>query len=148
MKYLILLISILVFISCKTDCETDSIKGDYTLLSYSKLDCDGNEDNLKWEGLKKNEDKMEISGILDITIFSLFTQRLTFHHDDLQLDKEVKIVGACTQIESNNWKADFSESPFETDDCRSANVTVDGNTLTWLFTDENGCEIKMIWEKK
>lgn len=149
MKYLMLLVlPALLLISC--DCEDDiqTIKGDYTLSSYS-MDCgDDATTNLAWRGNEIAEEELSVTGTLDIKLISIFKQKLNFHNNDSSEIISKEFVGALSKTEKeNDWVAEYSEKPFKDEDCDIANITIDGDTLIWKFTDDEGCTIIMIWEK-
>lgn len=147
MKYLILFVLALGFISCEEGDDTQLIKGDYTLISYEKINCDGKLSDLTWTGFKSAGDEINISGTLNISFFGTFKQELVIESNPFDFEIEIEFTGAFTHIEGDEWHAGFSDSPFEEGDCEEAEITLDGATLRWHFIDDNGCEIFMIWTK-
>ena len=147
MKYLFLFLP-LVFFSCDIEDDIQLVKGDYILQSYTKVECDGLKNDLTWKGTKSIDDEFTVSGSLDITIFSIFTQELVLHHNATSLSFDIKFAGAFTHVEGEEWIAEFSDSPFSDGDCEEADVTVEGNIMTWRFIDSGDCEIVIVWEKE
>lgn len=147
MRYLMLFPLLILLFSCEGEDDIQLMKGDYILQSYTKVDCNSTTGNLAWKGIKSDEEEFSVSGTLKIRIFSIFNQELKFLHNDSNLSFDIKFIGAFSQIEGNDWIADFSDSPFEDGECETADIKVYGDTLTWNFIDSGGCEIEMIWEK-
>lgn len=147
MRYLLLFTSLIMLFSCEAEDDIQLIKGDYTLQSYTKIDCNSTIGNLSWKGKNSNVEELSVLGTLDITIFSIFTQKLEFIDNDSNLSSDIKFIGAFSQIQGNDWIAEFSDSPFEDGECETADITINGDTLTWSFIGSGGCEIVMIWER-
>lgn len=147
MKYLILLAFAISLISCEVGDDTCLIKGDYTLTSYEKINCDSKASDLTWNGSKSAGDEIKVSGTLDISFFGTFKQKLFIHSNFFDRDLEIEFKGAFTHIEGGEWQAGFTDSPFEEGDCQEADIILEGDTLRWNFIDDKGCEIVMIWTK-
>lgn len=147
MKYLILLVVALSLISCEEGDDTKLIKGDYTLVSYEKINCDGKVSDLTWTGAKSAGDEINISGSLDISFFGIFKQKLVIQSNVIDFEIEIEFIGAFSHISGDEWRAGFTDSPFEEGDCEEADIIVEGDTLRWYFVDGEGCEIVMIWNK-
>ena len=147
MKYFVLFVMALGLISCEKDSDTRLINGNYILISYNKINCDRQANDLTWIGSKNAGEKIDITGILDISFLGTFKQKLVFQSnlDDTRL--EIKFIGAFLHIEGDEWSAGYSDSPFDEGDCEEADVTVDGDFLRWHFIDDEGCEIVMEWIK-
>lgn len=148
MKYLILFMIALCFISCEEGDDTRLITGDYTLISYEKINCEGKASDLRWTGSKSAGEEISITGTLDISFLGTFKQELVIESSLFDFDLEVKFIGACTHVEGEYWRAGFSDSPFDDEDCEEADIIVEGNTLRWVFIDDNGCEVVMLWTKE
>lgn len=149
MKYLILIIPMILLISCDiSEDEIQLVKGDYVLQSYAKINCDGKSSDLTWKVLNDSEERLTLTGSLDINIFHLFSQKLELTHETTSISFDIKFGGAFTHVGGDEWIAEFSDSPFSEEDCEAANVLVTGETLTWSFIEGDGCEIVMVWQKE
>ena len=147
MKYLVLIVIALGFISCEEGDDTRLVRGNYTLISYEKINCDSKVSVLTWTGSKSAGDEITISGTLDISFFGTFKQKLVIQSNIFDFEFEIEFNGAFSHIENDEWRAGFTDSPFEEGDCEEADIIVEGDTLRWHFIDDEGCEIVMIWNK-
>ncbi len=145
MKYLLLFVlPVLLLCSCEKD-PIETIKGDYTLVSYTKVDCEHTDTDLAWRDVDNTVEELSVSGTLDIKLFSIFKQKLIFSEEGSTDLVEKKFVGAFTQS-GEGWIAEYSGSPFSGSHCEEAEVTVVGSTLTWSFTEDE-CRVILVWEK-
>lgn len=150
MKYLIVLVvPLFLLFSCDIEDDIQTIEGDYILSSYTKVDCEGTGSNLRWRDIDDSGEELEVTGFLDIKIFSIFKQQLFFHNKETSEEIEKKFVGAFTKLDlENEWLAEYAEAPFNDSDCEAADVTMDGDILTWRYLDDAGCTIVMVWERE
>lgn len=146
MKNLMLfLLPVLLLFSCEKD-PIETIKGDYNLVSYTKVNCENSVADLNWRDVNTTNDQLTVTGTLDIKILSIFKQQLTFFDENSGEEVKKKFVGAFSQT-GQEWMAEYSGSPFSGSHCEVADVRVDGTSLIWSFTEE-GCQVVMVWEKQ